>query len=277
MLIMFNSPNIYVPKHSGALSLKCVQKGNEIYETEKDRFEVDRDHFLILNHGQDYFSYITPPETTESFCLFFGKSFSEDVFRTLTSGIGKLLDEPSGNNPRPFTFRELLYPRDKILNLYIEELRLMMNNQNGLNTLRFEEIFYDLLKNLFLIQKNLHDEIDETDAQKLSIKLEVLKRLNLAKDFINSSFCRDISLSEVAALANLSPYYFLRLFKKTFGETPRQYIIGLRLQKAESLLRKTDMTITDITFSTGLESPSYFSRLFQNHFGISPKKFRKSK
>jgi len=107
-------------------------------------------------------------------------------------------------------------------------------------------------------------------------RIEILERLNLAREFMHSNIDRPISLSQIARNASLSTYHFLRLFKEVFGETPRQYLIRNRLEKARKLLVNTELSVTDISLEIGFESISHFTRLFNRRFGSSPGKFRQS-
>ena len=69
---------------------------------------------------------------------------------------------------------------------------------------------------------------------------------------------------------------FRKSFKRITGESPNQYHLNLRLNKAEELLKTTTLTVTEIGYHTGFDSPFYFSRLFKKKFGVSPKFLRES-
>ncbi|WP_168160009.1 helix-turn-helix domain-containing protein [Steroidobacter denitrificans] len=81
-------------------------------------------------------------------------------------------------------------------------------------------------------------------------------------------------LEEMARIANLSPYHFLRTFKKLTGLAPMRYFIRMRLQHACSLLETTQMPIKQISFTVGYADPQYFSRSFHQSFGMTPHAYR---
>jgi AraC-like DNA-binding protein len=128
-----------------------------------------------------------------------------------------------------------------------------------------------LLERILIL--NLDKKTEDISTLKKVPRIEILERLNLAREFMHSNIDRPISLSQIARNASLSTYHFLRLFKEVFGETPRQYLIRNRLEKARKLLVNTELSVTDISLEIGFESISHFNRLFNRRFGSSPGKF----
>jgi transcriptional regulator GlxA family with amidase domain len=68
---------------------------------------------------------------------------------------------------------------------------------------------------------------------------------------------------------------FRKAFKRITGESPNQYHLNLRLERAKSLLTTTVLNINEIAYQTGFESAFYFSKLFKKKNGVSPNAFRK--
>ena len=84
-----------------------------------------------------------------------------------------------------------------------------------------------------------------------------------------------ISLSDVAKEANLSKYHFLRIYKKTFQETPHEFLTRLRVDKAKLLLAKGQHNVTETCFEVGFSSLGSFSTLFSKYVGLSPSEYRR--
>lgn len=99
--------------------------------------------------------------------------------------------------------------------------------------------------------------------------------IQAGKDFIHLNFEEDISISDVAAQAHMSPFHFNRLFKKFTGLSPYKYIQQLRLIHAKYLLEKTNMSINEIAFKSGFSSLEYFCTAFKKNQTFSPFQFRK--
>ena len=81
-------------------------------------------------------------------------------------------------------------------------------------------------------------------------------------------------IAEYAALSGVSETYFYRCFRRFSGKSPIEYRNTLRLSNAETMLRKTDMKIAEISETVGFEDPFYFCRIFSKTFGVSPQKYR---
>lgn len=86
----------------------------------------------------------------------------------------------------------------------------------------------------------------------------------------------DFSVSECAEFCNMSKAHFTRVFKKTVGDTPIQFILKIRIERAKELLDFTDKSIADIAESSGFQDQNYFARIFKKLVGLSPTQYRKS-
>ncbi|WP_299887181.1 AraC family transcriptional regulator [uncultured Lacinutrix sp.] len=94
------------------------------------------------------------------------------------------------------------------------------------------------------------------------------------RNYIDNNFETEINLDFLSLIHFTSKYHLLRLFKKYYGLTPRQYLMDKRIEKSKELL-KEGMTVTQTCFSVGFESLGSFSTLFKTKTGKSPTKFQK--
>lgn len=83
-----------------------------------------------------------------------------------------------------------------------------------------------------------------------------------------------LSTSQLALGINVTRRQLERLFRLHLHDTPRNFYLGLRLEKARQLLRQTDMSVLDISIACGFESPSYFTRSYRARFGCAPRRDR---
>ena len=95
--------------------------------------------------------------------------------------------------------------------------------------------------------------------------------LQQVKDYINEHLSQDLKLVELSAIAQLSPYHFLRLFKQRMGITPHQYILQQRIERAKNLLQHGELSTAEIALRTGFSDQSHLTRCFKRRFGITPK------
>ncbi|MBC6408857.1 MAG: helix-turn-helix transcriptional regulator [Ekhidna sp.] len=86
-----------------------------------------------------------------------------------------------------------------------------------------------------------------------------LEAVNRAIEFIESNVEKDIKLEDISAYSHLSKYHFHRIFKFIIGNTIKDYIIRIRLEKSALLLKNTDKNIIDIAFDCGYSSPETFN------------------
>ena len=103
---------------------------------------------------------------------------------------------------------------------------------------------------------------------------EVLERLNRARKFIDLCYDLPLDLDEMSSHACFSRYHFLRLFRQAFNQTPHQYLIGRRIERAKELLSRNDLRVTDVCFEVGFQSLGSFSSLFHKSVGHPPIAFR---
>jgi AraC family transcriptional regulator len=84
----------------------------------------------------------------------------------------------------------------------------------------------------------------------------------------------NISLSQLAAIAGMSPHYFSELFKQSTGRAPHQYVLLRRIERAKEKLRDPKRSIIDAGLDVGFENPSHFARVFRKLEGTTPSKYR---
>ena len=93
---------------------------------------------------------------------------------------------------------------------------------------------------------------------------------------MNSSFQNAVRLEEIAKNAGVSQPTLVRLFRRHFQRHPLEYLIGLRLEFARSMLTATDLPLKEISWRSGYSSPYYFSTAFRKKYGAAPREYRKS-
>ena len=94
-----------------------------------------------------------------------------------------------------------------------------------------------------------------------------------AIEFINNNFTRQLNLDDIAESVSLSPIYFHHRFKAATGETPHDYLTGLRIKKAVNLLMTTDLSLAQIAYECGFSSQSYFSYVFKKAMNATPREY----
>lgn len=101
-------------------------------------------------------------------------------------------------------------------------------------------------------------------------------QVNKVQHYVRAHIDRPISTLELAKVVDLSMHHFIRVFKKTTGETPHQFVTRIKLEEAKKMLIATDESVIQVGLGVGCENASHFSQLFKSNFGIPPLKFRKA-
>jgi AraC-like DNA-binding protein len=102
------------------------------------------------------------------------------------------------------------------------------------------------------------------------------RHLLRAKDLADARYREPLDVAALARAAHLSPAHFSREFRREFGETPHQYLLTRRLERAAALLRNTDWSVAEICMSVGLQSVGSFTTSFGRAYGMSPNAYRAS-
>lgn len=100
------------------------------------------------------------------------------------------------------------------------------------------------------------------------------RHLLRAKDLADARYREPLDVDDLAAAAKLSRAHFSREFRRAFGESPHQYLLTRRLQRAAELLVTTDWSVAEICFSVGLSSVGSFTTSFTRAYGRPPTAYR---
>lgn len=110
-----------------------------------------------------------------------------------------------------------------------------------------------------------------TPAQRLS-DLVLLRR---ARDRIDSGFVLPLDVESLARGIHMSAGHFSREFKRAYGESPYRYVMSRRIERAMTLLRRDELSVTAICFAVGFTSLGTFSTRFSELVGSSPSAYRR--
>ncbi len=102
----------------------------------------------------------------------------------------------------------------------------------------------------------------------------MLVHLRAARDHADRHFAEPLDLAQLAAVARLSRFHFQRLFTATYGLSPAAYLSQRRIERAQDLLRATNLTVTEVCHAVGFSSLGSFSTRFREVVGESPSAFQ---
>ncbi|MEV6323272.1 AraC family transcriptional regulator [Nocardia sp. NPDC051787] len=104
--------------------------------------------------------------------------------------------------------------------------------------------------------------------------LYLLPHLRRARDLADRNYADPLNLDELAATAGVSKYHFLRAFAAVYGLTPAAYLAQRRIERAQDLLRATNLTVTEVCMMVGYSSLGSFSSKFRQLVGVTPSQYQ---
>jgi AraC-like DNA-binding protein len=104
-------------------------------------------------------------------------------------------------------------------------------------------------------------------------RIYLYRRIVQAKLFIDTHYCDIINLSNLADEAFFSKFHFVRIFKATYGKTPHQYLISVRIENARLMLKK-GVPVAEVCYAVGFDSTTSFSALFKKIVKFAPSVYR---
>jgi len=99
-------------------------------------------------------------------------------------------------------------------------------------------------------------------------------RLARVLDYIGDNLADDLSLSELATVAGMSPHYFAELFRRSTRHPPHRYVLLQRIERAKQLLTGAGCSVFEVGFDIGFQNASHFARVFRRFVGMSPSQFQ---
>jgi AraC-like DNA-binding protein len=108
----------------------------------------------------------------------------------------------------------------------------------------------------------------------VDVPQDLLAHLRRARDLADRNYAEPLDLTDLAAAAGVSKYHFLRCFAATYGKTPGVYLAERRIERAQDLLRATNLTVTEVCLLVGYTSLGSFSSKFRQLVGVSPSEYQ---
>jgi len=108
----------------------------------------------------------------------------------------------------------------------------------------------------------------------VSIDLDELRRLRRARDRMDREYAESLDVPALARTALMSTAHFSRRFREAYSETPYSYLMTRRIERAKALLRRGDVSVTEVCFEVGCTSLGSFSARFTELVGETPSTYR---
>ena len=168
-----------------------------------------------------------------------------------------------------------LIPKFRERNSNIEQIIMMLHCELLRGSSSGSKLYIESLTNALAVNLLRDYTVQNKNFSLDSVGLSDNKLLDVT-DYINENIAAEIKLSDLATLAGISQFHFSRLFKKSVGISPIQYLIKQRIERAKLLLKNSELSVTEIALSCGFNSHSHLGKYFRQLTGFSPSEYRVS-
>jgi len=264
----------YRPNMEAPLSLFLVLSGQmEVAST--GRRHLLRPGMLAWTAATEpYTLTIEPDRPTETFNIHFSETLSGQVLHPAATRPERLLDNSQAVGSRhPFEPHHHLEPLSDDVLAHIVALRNSLRSGH-LDSLGQEAAAAHLLMRLTGYPTADAQLADRLQAARPATRAELAARLARARDYALSHLTSDLRLEDLAAVAALSKFHFLRLFTAQYGEPPHRFVLRQRLRLATALLRTTPREVADVALQAGFPDAAAFCRAFKRQVGATPLQYR---
>ncbi len=254
------------PHQHDFLELVIVFNGEGIHVCENDRYRICAGDIFLLKPGiSHYYSQTDDLELVN--ILYWPEALNLNLY-----DIGELPGyhaffefEPAMRRQHAFSGRMRLYGErlDYLRNLVTQLRDELSNQQNGgicMAVTYLMQIFVFIARNYSAMQ-------NPTQMN--------LLRLGATLSYIRNNCTSNLTLAEIARKAAMSPASLNRIFMKSVGMSPVNYLIAQRIARAKSLLTESNSSISSISEHSGFGDSNYFSRIFKKHVGMTPRDYRR--
>ncbi|MBW8848769.1 MAG: helix-turn-helix transcriptional regulator [Burkholderiales bacterium] len=260
-VVMGWSRDVEFPPHTQTLSIKRAWGGDgEDYLLPARRLCVDADHCLILNQGGHYGARIRSAEPVLSFGVFFRADMAAELAHAARQSWPEALAADGESGRLASGFAEHLRPADEALGTELTALRDAVLAGRGEvladadDEAWLEERLQSLLWRMLAAEPGWRGRSQRLAALSRGQHAELLARIDRATDFMLSCHAEALTLDDIAAVARLSKYHFVRCFRALHGCTPMAWLARLRTQRALRLLRDAALTLDEVATRSGLGS-----------------------
>ena len=222
------------------------------YLVNRRPIEVSARQFYFLNANDTIGINFAKTDRLKTCLILFKEGFVEECSLYLTGGEARFPNVPLElNSAIQATISDLLQADHK------EDL---------------DDTLFELIAEAHRLSGQASRWVKRINATKRTTKEELYRRLAVAKEFMQDNVSQNLTIEQIAGEVCLNKFHFLSTFKDVYNTTPHQYFTELKLQRALTLLRSQQYSVTEVCFMVGFESPGSFSNLFKKRFGTSPSK-----
>ena len=245
-LVLSNVNYIEHSKETKRPSIKMVFSGTEAYQLNGRKHNIKSDNFLIVDRNSKIDLNIKNKNGVQGICIFPDQNLIKETFRFKVGHHKELLDKPFDIKDVNLLEKTFSYRENKTGRFLTNHIQPVISEFKLYKNLSLECFFLNLVECMVDDQLALEGKLQNLTSLKKTTKEELYRRVSIAKDFIEDNYSERINIDELAQNVFLSKYHFIRTFKSLYKKSPYQYILKLRLEKAQELLG-LDYSFNDVS------------------------------
>lgn len=252
-------------------SLKYVVDRCIHYKANGKEHPVKAGNFLLAVKQPYVKAYFDSSDTVKSICIDIRPETMAEALTVMSAATDPDLDNYlSGYFRTPYFFETVCPLNEQIpfagqLQALVKAIKEGQANEH-LN----KEWFLSLAEKIIYHEYGNYLALNGIRSVRLETKKELLRRLSLAKRYMDETFLQESSIAEIAAYCNLSEFHFFRSYRQAFGITPYQYLLNKRLEFARRMIALHQHSLTEVALHCGFPDLFTFSKAFKRKYGQAP-------
>lgn len=258
-----------------SFSIKFVVSGKIYYKIDHTEHVIEGGHYMLACQQPDVKAYFESKQGVQSFCIDICPNTISQVFSSLTDKNPDMENYLSGYFKTPEFYESIYQINNHPLDGKLRGLARLLENESYVNLT--DEWFFEVAENIVEQEFSNYMIINSLNSLRLSTRKEILRRLHIAKEYIQDNFLTIQNIAEIARACNMSEYHFFRCFKRAFGLTPNTLLTDLKMQFAKKALSENpELKVTDVAMVLNYPDVYTFSKAFKRYFSVPPTSIRVS-
>jgi AraC-like DNA-binding protein len=258
-----------------SFSLKYVVDRCIYYKVGNKEHVVHGGNFLLASQQPGVNAYFDSKKTVRSICVDICPATVAEAFTVLTAQNDPDFDNYLAGYFKAPEFFEVVCPVGAArFSKQLNDLVTAISNGQAQQLVN-KEWFLELVEKIIFHEYGNYLALNGIRSVKPDTRKEILRRLTIAKQYMNEAYLHIDEINQVAAYCNMSEFHFFRSFKQAFGISPYQYLLTKRLEQAKELVLASNMSITGIASHCNFPDVFTFSKAFKRQYGVAPTLFPK--
>ena len=253
-----------------SFSVKYVVDRCIYYKVGNKEHAVNEGNFLLACKQPDVSAYFDSKKTVKSICIDICPATVAEAFTVLTAQNDCQFDNYLAGYFKVPEFFEAVCPVNAAqFGNKLNELVLAITNGQAHHYVD-KEWFLDLIEKIIFHEYGNYLALNGIRSVKPETRKEILRRLKVAKQYIDDEYLAIDETSQVASFCAMSAFHFFRSFRQAFGISPYQYLLNKRLELARELITSGGMSVTAIAAHCNFPDIFTFSKAFKRQFNVAP-------